>query len=216
MNALPPDAPPDRAAEDAVRALETAAAGTAIDMAHRLGPRLSEPVLDRMLDNLLARHPRARAAMTALPEAAVLLDPRDRGAVLRLTVGPAPRLRVAARDGAEAHAAAIRGPLASLRDLLEGRIDGDALFFRRELRVEGDTALVVALRNTLDGEDVDLIGDLAAMLGPARPLVPALRTAALRAAGTLLRARALALAPVTGRLDRLERRMARLDPGKTR
>ncbi|WP_255542362.1 hypothetical protein [Azospirillum sp. INR13] len=57
-----------------------------------------------------------------------------------------------------------------------GRIDGDALFFRRELTISGDTALILALRNTLDGEDeMDLMADAASIAGPLARALPVLR-----------------------------------------
>jgi len=39
-------------------------------------------------------------------------------------------------------------------ELLEGRADGDALFFSRTLTVEGDMEAVVALRNAIDGSEI--------------------------------------------------------------
>jgi len=58
-----------------------------------------------------------------------------------------------------------------LIDLLEGRLDGDALFFSRELTVEGDTEAVLLLRNAVDSDEVDLFEDLLSVLGPlAGPL----------------------------------------------
>ncbi|MCX7056149.1 MAG: SCP2 sterol-binding domain-containing protein [Proteobacteria bacterium] len=76
---------------------------------------------------------------------------------------------VLARDatGADAEVAAS---VATLVDLLEGRIDSDTLFFRRDLRISGNTAVVVGLRNVLDREELSLAGELAALCGPlARP-----------------------------------------------
>ena len=63
--------------------------------------------------------------------------------------------------------AAIRGALKTLVDLLEGRLDGDALFFSRELAIEGDTEAVVALRNAVDDAEIDLAEDVLSVLGPA-------------------------------------------------
>jgi predicted lipid carrier protein YhbT len=60
----------------------------------------------------------------------------------------------------------MRGSLATLIDLLEGRTDSDTMFFSRDLSVSGDTAIAVAFRNTLDGEMVNLVDDALARLGP--------------------------------------------------
>lgn len=75
--------------------------------------------------------------------------------------------------------ATIRSPFLSLRDLMEGRLDGDALFFSRDLIVEGDTELIVALRNAVDGEEIDLVDDVLSQLGPfTRPAQYVTKTAA--------------------------------------
>ena len=181
-------------------------AGVALRAAARVGDGVTGPVLDRVLRTLASRHRRAFTAMAEMRPAAVLIDPVDQPVAFLLSVGPQPRLRVAPRDTAAD--AAVRGPLLNLMDLLEGRIDGDALFFRRALTIEGDTALVVGLRNALDGEDIDLVADLAGIAGPFRHAVPVLRREAARLTGALEDVRTLLLAPVMGRLDALERRMA--------
>ena len=62
--------------------------------------------------------------------------------------------------------ATIRGSLPLLIDLLEGRLDGDALFFNRELTVVGDTEAVLLLRNAVDSDEVDVLGDLLSIFGP--------------------------------------------------
>jgi hypothetical protein len=58
----------------------------------------------------------------------------------------------------------------TLFDLMEGRLDGDALFFSRALVIEGNTEVVVALRNALDGEEIDLLDDVLSLFGPFNPL----------------------------------------------
>lgn len=54
--------------------------------------------------------------------------------------------------------------------LIDGSYDGDALFFSRDLVVEGDIEAVIALRNAIDDAGVDLVADTAALLGPLGPL----------------------------------------------
>jgi predicted lipid carrier protein YhbT len=195
------------------RRLETAVAGVALGAARAVGPTLVQPVLDHVLSVMRHRHPRAFQAICELPPGRLVIDPVDQPALLLLDVGPKIRLRLG-RRGIDTGDATVRGPFARLLDLIEGRIDGDALFFRRELAIEGDTALVVALRNTLDGEDLDLIADLAAAGGPLSAALPMLRRGVEPLAGVLTVVRDLALAPVLQRLDALERRMSRQDGGR--
>lgn len=67
--------------------------------------------------------------------------------------------------------ATATGPLFVLLALLEGRIDGDAVFFSRELSVSGDMEAMLAMRNALDDCSFDLPRDLGAAAGPLGPLV---------------------------------------------
>ncbi|MFC6446630.1 ubiquinone anaerobic biosynthesis accessory factor UbiT [Shinella zoogloeoides] len=67
--------------------------------------------------------------------------------------------------------ARIEGPLVLLLGLLEGRCDGDALFFSRDLSVTGDMEAMLALRNALDDSAIDLPREIGALAGPLSPLV---------------------------------------------
>lgn len=136
-----------------------------------LPPALLQPWLAAAMRLLKMRHPDVFERLHELEDTRFLIDPVDLRLVLLLDARPDhPRLvALGERDARpEAVAATIRGPLAALVDLLEGRIDGDALFFSRQLSVEGDTEAVVALRNAVDAAEIDLVGDVLSVLGPAR------------------------------------------------
>ena len=67
--------------------------------------------------------------------------------------------------------ARIAGPLAALIGLVHGAYDGDALFFSRDLVIEGDTAAALAMRNAVDDAELDLASEVENLSGPfARPL----------------------------------------------
>jgi predicted lipid carrier protein YhbT len=51
--------------------------------------------------------------------------------------------------------------------MLDGQSDGDSLFFRRDLHVEGDTEAIVCLRNALDDLEGSLVDDVASFFGKA-------------------------------------------------
>lgn len=90
---------------------------------------------------------------------AICLDPN--GGVPRVTL-----LR-----GRGEGAARISGPFAALVGLVHGAYDGDALFFSRDLVIEGDTGAALALRNAVDDAELDLAQEIASITGPlARPL----------------------------------------------
>ncbi len=90
-----------------------------------------------------------------------------------------PQLKAHRRTEKPAHDATIAGTFFSLLDLIDGELDGDALFFTRDLRVEGDTEAVVTLRNALDdmeGSAMDsVLGALGPLAGPANFVLSKLR-----------------------------------------
>ncbi|MDR3516114.1 MAG: SCP2 sterol-binding domain-containing protein [Azospirillaceae bacterium] len=167
---------------------------------------LPEPVvralLDRLVTALARRHPAAFERFAELAPAEILVAPDDMPCRFTLLIGPQVRLRLVRGDHPEiTWAASVRGRFADLAALFEGRVDADALFFSRDLAIDGDTGLLVAVRNAIDNEVIDLGDEIAALIGPPATLARALR-------GWLLR-------PVLDRLDRLARQQARANaPGR--
>jgi len=158
---------------------------------------------------LRRRHPEVFARLDGIERPVYEIDPVDLPISFLLHMSAAaPRLRAVgkAAAGLSQAGAAIRGPLLALIELLEGRTDGDALFFSRQLTVEGDTEAVVALRNALDDAEVDIVGDILASAGPlAGPIRIATGLAARlfnRAAQDMEAVRAAIMAPAMQRLDR--------------
>ncbi|MFV3131487.1 ubiquinone anaerobic biosynthesis accessory factor UbiT [Niveispirillum sp. KHB5.9] len=74
----------------------------------------------------------------------------------------------ASPPAADAH---ITGKLAALVGLVHGLWDGDALFFSRDLTIDGDTSAALALRNAIDDAELDLGAEAAEIAGPFRPSV---------------------------------------------
>jgi len=141
-----------------------------------LPPGVLQPALNSAMATITRCHPGLFERLSALGAPVYLIDPVDLPLAFILTADAdkptvkAVRSYDGAGDGAEVRAT-IRGPLLTLIDLLEGKIDGDALFFSRDLVIEGDTEAVVALRNAVDGVEVDLIAELTSAFGPlARPV----------------------------------------------
>ncbi len=135
-----------------------------------LPPVLLQPFLDIAMAVLSRRHPDLFAHYADIEETTFHIDTVDLPFEFLLKLSKAPRLRAIAKntppDTDIAATATIRGPLATLIRLLEGRLDGDALFFSRDLMVEGDMEAVVMLRNVIDGAGIDVLDDLSSMFGP--------------------------------------------------
>lgn len=152
-----------------------------------LSPSRLQPLFDAMLKMIRRRHPDILERMADYGDKAVCIDPVDLPFVILLEPDPEdPRLTVRRSVEPGEAAATIHGPLELLIALAEGKVDGDALFFSRRLVIEGDTEVVVALRNAIDGAGIDLIDDISRELGPlARPF----RGLASAAAGLIGRMR---------------------------
>ena len=137
-----------------------------------------EPLLGLAMRLVERRHPHLIERLAELAPARMIIEPRDTNHrfLIDISENETPVRLMLAHEDDEAQAT-ISGRLATLIDLMEGRIDGDSLFFTRELTVTGDTALIVALRNTLDGEEISLLDDVLAFLGPFAE--PAARLVAL-------------------------------------
>ena len=109
-----------------------------------------------------------------------LIDPIDLPFVLVLTpLADRPRLVAYRRHERPAHDAGIAGTFFNLLDMIDGTLDGDALFFSRDLQVSGDTEAVVALRNALDdfeGSALDsVVSSFGLLSGPAALVLSVMR-----------------------------------------
>jgi|TARA_B100000315_G_scaffold214699_1_gene213425 predicted lipid carrier protein YhbT len=176
-----------------------------------LPPAALQPLLDAVMLVLGRRHAAMFTRLEELAGCTFRIDPTDLPFDFLLRPAPAPSLRAVAKvavgeTGGESETASIHGPLATLAALLEGKLDGDALFFSRDLTVAGDTEAVVTLRNIIDGAGIDIKEDVFWAAGPfGRPV----KVAARGAEAVLTRMnkdidllkRAL-LGPVAGRQDR--------------
>jgi predicted lipid carrier protein YhbT len=132
---------------------------------------IPSPVLARLtvlLNRAMRRrHPRLVANFARLDPAVVHVFPSDLPHRFAIEFGGGKMdVRVLRDDVSKPPDAEIRGNLMALIDLLEGRIDGDAMFFSREIEITGSTAVIVAVRNTLDREEILITDEIAAMFGP--------------------------------------------------
>ncbi len=125
-----------------------------------------QPILAVIVQTVLKRHPEIFDRLgdhagkvfglnpTDLPFAFVLEPRYDK-----------PKAR-AVRELPQEVDASISGPMAALIGLLDGSYDGDALFFSRDLVVEGDMEATLALRNAVDDAQINLLEEMASRFGP--------------------------------------------------
>jgi predicted lipid carrier protein YhbT len=132
-----------------------------------LPPVLLQPLLDAAMAIMNRRHPELFDRLAGLESSSFWIDPVDLPFDFLLRPASSRSLMALAAGALhEEPTAAIHGPLLTLVQLLEGKLDGDALFFSRDLIVEGDMEAVVTLRNAIDGAGIDLLEDLLSVFGP--------------------------------------------------
>jgi O2-independent ubiquinone biosynthesis accessory factor UbiT len=128
------------------------------------------PVLQRVIDILMSRmhkrHSRLFQNLEKLKSATVRINPTDVSHRFVLAFGKKGVSLTVANLEDFVCDAEIKGDLEALLNMLEGRLDGDQLFFSREIEITGKTDVVVALRNTLDREEINLLDDITSPLGP--------------------------------------------------
>lgn len=122
-----------------------------------------------VLRSLVSRHPRIFERLGVHASKRFGIEPTDLPFAFVLQPRPQAPSIVAVRNLPNDISVRIAGPLMGLLGLIDGSYDGDALFFSRDLTIEGDVEAILALRNAIDSEDVDLVADAAALLGPLAP-----------------------------------------------
>ena len=128
---------------------------------------LLQPIFTRIANHVAHSRPELFNRLGAHAGKRFLIDPTDLPFVLVLTPLPErPLLTAHRRYERVAHDAAIAGTFFNLLDMIDGSLDGDALFFSRDLKVSGDTEAVVALRNALDDFEGSALDSAVASFGP--------------------------------------------------
>ncbi len=141
--------------------------------ARPLPKTIVESAAKRLAEMVWRRHPGLLDRLDLSEPKFFCIDPTDLPFAFALRLDPTGLdLRVSDEVVDDPVTATIRGSLLALIDLAEGRVDGDTLFFTRALEFEGDTEAVLALRNALDAEDINvrevILDALGPLAGPAR------------------------------------------------
>lgn len=128
---------------------------------------LLQPILIRIGNSFARSRPELFTRLGTHSKKCFLIDPLDMPFVLALWPRKdAASLRAFRRHDEPAHDARISGTFLDLFGMIDGELDGDALFFSRTLDVRGDTEAIVALRNALDDVEGGAVNGIAAAFGP--------------------------------------------------
>ena len=123
-------------------------------------------MIDRLMQHMQNRHSRLFQSLARLDAAIVRIEPTDIPHAFILSYGQGVTSLTLAKSTDQPCDACIKGKLESLLDMLEGRIDGDMMFFLRDINIIGNISVIVSLRNTLDREEINLVEDMTSMCGP--------------------------------------------------
>jgi predicted lipid carrier protein YhbT len=120
------------------------------------------PLLTQALRSLARRRPETFERLGEFGKARFLIDPTDLPFAFHVVPdGHAALVRATGKSGPSPSDVVIRGPILLLLGILDGTLDGDALFFHRAISVSGRTEAVVALRNAIEDAELrpsDLLG----------------------------------------------------------
>jgi predicted lipid carrier protein YhbT len=126
-------------------------------------------VVQRITTRMIADHPDMLRRLGSYADRRFLVDIIDLPHVLLLRPDLG-RMTAHWRGACPQYDVRIAGPLAHFLAMMHGYEDGDALFFSRDLTVEGDTSAALALRNAMDDAELDLTEDLAGLFGRFAPM----------------------------------------------
>lgn len=145
---------------------------------------LLQPLCARVARTIARTHPELFARLGAHQASRFLIEPADLPFVLYLRPDARnPVLQILPRRARPVCDARITAPFLQLLRLVDGELDGDALFFSRDLTVSGNTEAVVSLRNAIDDMDLSLAASAADAFGPpGRAALALLRRIARRRA----------------------------------
>lgn len=161
---------------------------------HRRGPfplplGVLQPLLHRIVATVARRRPELFDRLGPHRRSRFLIDARELPFALLLLPDPDnPRLRAHERRSLPASDVRITGPCRELARMAGGNLDGDALFFSRDLSITGNLEAAVCLRNALDDLDGSIMDDVLGAFGPTgRFMRPLLRRHGLADAGRPVR-----------------------------
>lgn len=144
-------------------------------------------ILTTLARQLMQRHPGLQRRLGAHARRRFLLDLTDLPFLLLLEPGGAtPRVTAHSRRRPPPHDTRIAGLTAAFLGMMHGSLDGDALFFSRDLVIEGDTAAGLALRNAIDDAELDLTAELGVLIRPLAPLLSQVLPSVERLSGLAL------------------------------
>lgn len=136
-------------------------------LAHPIPLPLINYVLNRTIVKIIRNYPSLFNRLSGHHHKTFLIEITNLSFDLILRPNPAsPHLNAIRKKAGFYADATISGSFLTLIGMIDGRFDGDALFFTRDLQISGDTEAIVCLRNALDDIDGSVASEAASYFGP--------------------------------------------------
>jgi len=130
---------------------------------------MADIALRHLITRIIGSHPQALGRIAPYASATFLIEPTDLPIRFHVRLDSPTPIVCQRRPAISAWDARIAGPIASLLAMVHGTLDGDALFFSREITIEGDTDAILAMRNAIDAAEIDLPYEITSLFGPFSP-----------------------------------------------
>lgn len=141
------------------------------------------PIMDMALRGLISglvrRHPELVERMGPYVSTTFLIEPTDLPIQFYVRLNRPASIACQRRPTLCAWDARVAGPIGILVAMVHGALDGDALFFSRDITIEGDTDAILAMRNAIDAAEIDLTCEVANLFGPLSPVAKIATQAAM-------------------------------------
>lgn len=144
-----------------------------------------QPVLQRLVLRIAHQRPDLFDRLGVYKDKRYLIEPANLPFAFLLCPNPEqPKLFACRRKRLPQHDAKISASFLTLLAMIDGCLDGDAIFFNRNMIIEGDIEAVVVLRNAIDDLEGSIADDLAGHFGkPAKAALAAIRRIGSRTNG---------------------------------
>jgi len=127
---------------------------------------LIEPFAKRSTQHIALKFPEIFDRLGPCTEKIFLINPTNMPFVFLLNPNRTnPWMKTYRHKNGLEYDASISGSFLNLLHMIDAERDGDALFFTRDLKIEGETEAVVYLRNALDDINGNIASEIASLYG---------------------------------------------------
>ncbi len=128
--------------------------------------KILQPAINRAVSKVIEKNPQIFDRLATNGNKSILINPTNLPMVFLFKPNHLnPSVYAYRNENGLSYDASISGSVLTLLSMIDGELDGDALFFTRDIVINGDTEAIVALRNAFDDVDGSIANDIAQIFG---------------------------------------------------